>query len=190
MTMNLQSYKQFLTCISWNIEGLGNKLKDQTIATMITPYDIVTLQETHTSIKNEDSLYTSLDGFVSIIKHSSKHSQAKGGRGSGGLMFLCKEYLYPFVKETKSNNSYTSWIKLSKEAFGWGKDLFICSAYIPPVESSYFADHFDQLEQEISRFSLTGEVIIMAIQTDEHPISRILLKTTAINIFPYHMITN
>ena len=45
--------------------------------------------------------------------------------------------------------------------FGWEKDVFICSAQIPQVESSCFADHFDQLDQEISRFSLTGEVIIM-----------------------------
>ena len=42
------------------------------------------------------------------------------------------------------------------------KDILVCGVYIPPCNSKYFdIELFDQLEQDVIRFSSTGSVILM-----------------------------
>lgn len=52
------------------------------------------------------------------------------------------------------------WLKLDKCFFGRTKDLYICAAYIPPVSSPDYEDDCFELENEISKFSAIGEIIL------------------------------
>ena len=59
-----------------------------------------------------------------------------------------------------SNNSL--WCKLSKEIWGYTKDVYVCGLYIPPQNSSHFnSDIFDQLENDIIHYLSKGHVILL-----------------------------
>ena len=149
--------------LSWNIDGISKKLKDDEIVSMIVKYDIVALQETHTATRNvsNGSVYTNLNNYNTYIKHSKKTKGTKCGRGSGGLLFLYRDDLSPYIDTIHSNNDYTQWIKLNGNMFGWDKDIYICNFYIPPQESPYYSNQFDELESEIARFSSIGNILLM-----------------------------
>ena len=68
---------------------------------------------------------------------------------------------YTGLSQIITDNNYTLWVKLSKEMFGWDQDLYTCTFYIPPQDSPYFQDQFDQLENEIARFRHDGDVLLM-----------------------------
>ncbi|VDI62115.1 Hypothetical predicted protein, partial [Mytilus galloprovincialis] len=59
------------------------------------------------------------------------------------------------------------WFKLDKNYFGFEKNLFICSMYIPPSNSSYTMrtncdkQIFEKLEQDITKFSLEGNIALI-----------------------------
>ncbi|CAG2232592.1 unnamed protein product [Mytilus edulis] len=59
------------------------------------------------------------------------------------------------------------WFKLDKNYFGFEKNLFICSMYIPPNNSSYTMrtncdkQIFEKLEQDITKFSLEGNIALI-----------------------------
>jgi hypothetical protein len=65
------------------------------------------------------------------------------------------------LEQVHTTNDYTIWVKLSKQVFGWDKDLYVCTFYIPPHDSPYFLDQFEKLEAEIAQFKQNGYVLLM-----------------------------
>ena len=63
------------------------------------------------------------------------------------------------------NSSEIFWLKLSKLYFGFTDDVYLCYAYIAPVNSSYTLrnnlDILQMLETNIVKYSKLGKIIIM-----------------------------
>jgi exonuclease III len=157
---NLANKQYLLTSISWNIDGLVRKLQADDVRELLGKYDFISLQETHTSVNNIYNVCVDLDGYIPILKHSTKQNR-RGGRGSGGLLFLYKQSLQNSVTAIPTDNPYTPWVKVRGKPMGWDKDLYICSLYIPPADSPYFHDQFTDLENEIAQFGHLGNVLMM-----------------------------
>ena len=57
------------------------------------------------------------------------------------------------------------WWKLDKSFFNLEKDIYVCSVYIPPSNSTFYSsykgnDPFDELQQQISFYSRKGDIIL------------------------------
>ena len=57
------------------------------------------------------------------------------------------------------------WCKLNKHFFNLDKDVYVCSAYIPPANLVYIKNNFEcpffKLEKSIAKYSRIGEIIMM-----------------------------
>ena len=141
---------------SWNINGLGDKCKDESFLSCIK-YDINILLETWKGTNSD----CNIPDFNVIQKCRKKKERSK--RYSGGIIIFYKSYLKNAIHElrdaTESPNRL--WVKIDKEYFGLLKDLYICACYIPPSSSSHYDDDFIKLESEISQFSNTGNLLII-----------------------------
>ena len=62
------------------------------------------------------------------------------------------------------------------------QDIFLCTIYIPPVQSPYFKeDTFPNIENEINHFQVQGSVLITGDLN-----SRTGEETDLTNTLPYH----
>ncbi|CAG2193071.1 unnamed protein product [Mytilus edulis] len=148
--------KTNLSIGSWNIQGLGGKLEDDYFLSSLK-YDINILMETW---KGADSS-TNIVNFNYVQKSRKKKLRSK--RYSGGIIVYYKSTLHKGISEvlnvTKSDNRL--WLKLDKFFFGLKKDIYVCACYIPPLSSTYFNDDFILLENEISKLSSKGNILII-----------------------------
>ena len=82
--------------------------------------------------------------FYSFSTFRKKHRQAK--RFSGGITILIKKEWRKGVKITDDKNESYIWWKMSKGFFNFSNDIYVCSIYIPPSNSSreknVQTDHF------------------------------------------------
>lgn len=130
-----------LTISSWNVQGLGDKCRDDFFVSCLK-YDINILLETW---KGTDQNYN-FEGYKIIQKCRKKKKRSR--RFSGGIVIFYKSELHKGITEVSeiSLSENRVWIKLDKTHFGWEKDLFICACYVPPLSSPYFDDDFTKLE--------------------------------------------
>ena len=74
---------------------------------------------------------------------------------SGGLALLYKSKFNDSISVEKESSNFL-WLKISKEYTKTGRD------YIPPYNSNYFCpDLFDELENDIEKFSSLGSILLM-----------------------------
>ena len=54
------------------------------------------------------------------------------------------------------------WFNIAKEYTKTEKDIFVCGTYIPPQNSIYFyPELFEELENDIEKFSAFGSILLM-----------------------------
>ena len=156
MAMNSTCMSNNLTIASWNINGLGDKCRDDFFISCIN-YDINILLETWKGTDNE----LNMPDFNVLQKCRKKKRRSR--RFSGGIIICYKSKLHNGI--TELNNITTSlnrlWFKLDKQFFGLEKDLYVCACYIPPSSSPYYDDDFQKLENEILNISDKGDVLIV-----------------------------
>ena len=152
--------QHFLRFASWNIEGLSGKLDDKNFVSNLNKFDIVSLVETW-------SPYTSsniqLDGysFLKCTKTVSKNLR----RSLGGITMFVKLTLRKGIKflDKESSKEFV-WYKMDKTFFKLKHDIFICTVYIPPQNSSrelrLNIDHFEKLQNNIYKFPNKGSIIL------------------------------
>ena len=150
--------KKRLKFCSWNIEGLSGKLEDEDFLSTINSFDCITLVENWLNNNTVD-----VQGFYSFSKFRQKSDKA--WRNSGGITVLVRSELRKGIRFLdKESSEQFLWWKLDKEFFHMKRDLFICSVYIPPQNSSrerrLDCDHFESLQQNIYRFSKLGNIML------------------------------
>ena len=60
------------------------------------------------------------------------------------------------------------WFKIAKEYTKTEKDIYVCGTYIPPQNSIYFyPELFEELENDIEKFSLLDQFFSWVISTLE-----------------------
>lgn len=156
IVLHVMKYQQQLSISSWNVRGLGDKHTDDFFLSKIKS-DINVLLETW---KGENQ-NTQIEGYISITKCRKKHKKSK--RHSGGIIIYIKKSIYKGVtyllKETSSPNR--AWLKLNKDFFGFKKDLYLCAVYIPPQNSVHSNDDLLDLESEVTKFSVNGDIALI-----------------------------
>ena len=145
-----------LSISSWNIQGLGDKCRDDTFLAFLE-YDINILLE---SWKGPDPDFH-IPGFKILQKCRQKKKRSR--RYSGGIVVLYKSKFHKGITEMRelSASENRLWIKLDRAFLGLKKDLFICACYVPPVSSPYYEDDFLKLENEILNISNLGDILIV-----------------------------
>ena len=83
---------------------------------------------------------------------------------SGGMIILIKKVIEKGVTVIKNECSEIQWMKLSKDFFGFERDLNICYVYFSPSNSSYIVrqnlDVFSISQRDITRYSVNGDLVI------------------------------
>ena len=157
----------FVNIAMWNIRGLFDKinnvkvckLDDQEILKRIQTFEIFCIQETQCGINEAKSI--KVPGYC-LYPYQRKIS--KNNRHFGGSLILIRNELRAGVKIIESKIADIIWIKLLKSFFNLENDVYFCSAYVPPLRSCYTQsldyDIIQNLEEDIARFRLDGNVII------------------------------
>ena len=157
--------KSYLNICHWNIEGLViknninfNKLHSQKFIELTKQNDIICISETHTG--QEENLHIS--GFK-CFKLCRKVNKVNN-RFYGGIAIFYKEQLKDGIKFLNHKNDDYIWIKLSKDFFNTKVDYYLCYAYIPPNNSTFYQTRLEEtweyIEKEIEHYSNIGSVII------------------------------
>ena len=125
--------RDFLKIGTWNIEGLSAKLDDSDFISKITNFDLITLVETWLPYGFNNINIPGYKSFSMCRKDISQRSR----RGSGGITILVRSNLRKRIKflEKDSSEEFVWW-KLDKSFFKMSHDIYICSVYVPPQNSS------------------------------------------------------
>ena len=128
-----------LTVGCWNIEGIYEKingikickLEDETFQDMLKTFDILCLQETHTSqLEN----FKQVENFIAI-PHCRKIS--KNNRYFGGMLLFIRKSLRKGVKVKQDFDVDTIEITLQKNFFGLDRNINMLFTYASPINSPY-----------------------------------------------------
>ena len=122
-------------------------------------HDIICLSEIHCS--NEDNI--SINGY-NCFKLCRPVTQ-KINRHFGGIVIYYKTHLKNGIKFLEHTNDDYVWFKLCKYFFNLEEDYYICYAYVPPENSSYYKnrkqDTLSFIENDIMKYSQKGYISIL-----------------------------
>ena len=125
------------TFVSWNIDGIINKLDDPYFIDYISKFMIVCLFETF--VDNID-LTEYFPGYECCI--APAHKLSAHGRRSGGTVCMIKQNISSWFKQLHISCSSAVAFKVDKTVFGTHRDILFVSVYIPPTGST-FCDNKD-----------------------------------------------
>ena len=152
----LNNFSDVISISSWNVNGLGQKHRDNLFLDHIK-CDIHILLETWKG----ESPDIKIPNYGSFSKCRTRKKKAR--RNSGGIIVYFKNHLKKgieyLVNSTESKNRM--WIKLDKTFFSIDKDLYICGIYIPPLNSPHYVNEYETLESEINLLSSKGHILLM-----------------------------
>ncbi|CAG2237302.1 unnamed protein product [Mytilus edulis] len=126
-----------------------NKLDDEAFVSYLKTYDIVILSE----------CWISNDFTFDIEGFKSKCTQG------GGLCVMINTIYSPYISFIESIADTFVWLKFDKVLFDFDQDLYVCGAYIPPINSKYHSlyecDIFRLMEDNIISYSSKGKICLV-----------------------------
>ncbi|CAC5379506.1 unnamed protein product [Mytilus coruscus] len=144
--------------LAWNvIGGLQNKLDDEAFVRLLKTYDIVILSECW--ISNDFTF--DIEGIMckAIPRNKSKCTQG------GGLCVMINNIYSPYISFIESIADTFMWLKFDKLLFDFDQDLYVCGAYIPPINTKYHSlyecDIFRLMEDNIISYSSKGKICLV-----------------------------
>ena len=141
-----------------NCNGDQPKLQDREFLKNICENDIICLSEIHTGFEED----INIEGYHCFKLCRPQNKKIK--RFFGGIAIYYKISLKEGIKFLEHKNDDYVWFKLSKISFGLPEDVFMCYAYIPPENSSYYKargqDTLSFIEDDIQKFSDKGSVFL------------------------------
>ena len=124
---------QKVSFLSWNIEGLTNKLFDKDFVCFVSSCDFVCLTETFLVDRITFDIFPDHNLFYQpAVKLTHQ------GRPSGGVMCLVKKVLAPLIKQIKVDVGNFILLTLDKTVLNVDKDVLYVCAYVPPEGSQYY----------------------------------------------------
>ena len=124
---------QKISFMTWNIEGLSNKLFDKDFVCFVSSCDFVCLTETFLVDNIRFDIFPDHDIFY---KPAVKLTHQ--GRPSGGVICLVKKTLTPMIKQIKVNVGNFILLCLDKTILNVDKDVLYVCAYVPPEGSQFY----------------------------------------------------
>ena len=150
----------YISIVSWNINGIKNKINNPNFLELIKPYEVIFLQETFVNKGDENF---AVDGFTcKNVSQSNKHKAAK--RNAGGISVYIKNELSNQIKVIKTTAEHFVWLKINKSLTGLPLDTYCCGAYIQPKDSPIYSrqpelDLFSLLSNDVNKFKQLGHVM-------------------------------
>lgn len=154
-----------INIVAWNVQGLGDEvLNDSLFNNMLDTNDIIILTETWL----EEQVNIRPAEFYSF--NMVRPIRARAPRPSGGISVLMRHELREDVKHNKGikliqEDDYFVWMKMCRVFFKMSRDIYICSAYIPPEGSTFYigrdTDPLAVLERDIMNFSKDGDIMLL-----------------------------
>ena len=161
----MENGKLFRTTLStWNVNGLidrilGDKFENVDFINHLNKFDCLVLTETWSHKPIQIPNFKCFCSTQNLSVNSNTNSNVKR-RISGGILIFVRNKLAAQVTLQKSTTNFV-WCKLDKELMGTVKDVFLCRAYIPPINSKYYnSELFEELENDISEFSSLGQIVL------------------------------
>ena len=109
----------YLNVISWNINGITNKLENDDMLKWLINYDVIFLNEIKTDVM------FNLPGYKTYLSCNSNRR--------GGTALLLKNYLINCVGNIDTTLDGQIWLELSIL-----QNITLVGCYIPPSDSPYF----------------------------------------------------
>ena len=122
----------------WNINGLGEKYKEQYFNIIINKYEIICLTETW----GADGKISNFDipiGYKAF-HHNRRNKHKRAKRNSGGILILYKKELHNYLKIQNRENENILWIKVDKKLMATGRNLMLGTVYISPINFGYIRE--------------------------------------------------
>ena len=146
--------------MSWNIQGLYEKLSFDAIGSLISPYDIIFLSETWC---HPDQNITLPNYDVINMPRHFNHPNAP--HCFGGMIALIKSDISKGIHVIAKQCDHMCILMLDKSFFKLCTNYYIIGVYFNPYESTYkcetcSGDYFNQLESFISSHEDEGEFMI------------------------------
>ena len=125
---------------------------------LLIKHDLVLLSETH--CKTDEKIH--IDGYECFQLNRNK---TKGNnRNYGGIAVIYKCEMKKGIKFLQHKNHDYVWVKLLKTWFGFETDYYLCYAYIPPENSTFYKARGDDtlalIESDILKYSKMGHVML------------------------------
>ena len=142
---------------SFNCQGIQNKVEDLVFQSELKQHDILAVNETWLS--NEKNININGYKFFPVCRKKEL------GNIRGGIGWFIREDLRKWIKilYNMSTENFL-WCKLDKTFFNFTEDLYICSVYIPPENSSrekrLKKDHFKTLTENISNIKSENIILV------------------------------
>lgn len=156
-----------LSCLSWNIEGLLEKINTDDFLDFIKKFDFVILGETFTlPTFNFDIKFPE---FIHL--HSPAKKFTRLGRPSGGLVLLLRKELQRYCTIITTTISHILAIRIDKTILNRTKDIVLIATYIHPAGSIFYSDKdynctLDELEQFMVDYVDSNEEVDFIIAGD------------------------
>ena len=124
-----------MTILSWNINGLRNKLTDFEFIAYLERFDIFSVIETWENVESDD-ISNLFPNHFSIFCAAKKVS--KFGRAMGGIIVFIKKQYKQFISEINVACTFSIFVTYKKTMFGYDKDLLLAFTYLPPQGSPFY----------------------------------------------------
>ena len=147
----------YISCLVWNINGIGDKLGETDVHDIIKVHDVIALIET----QKDHSYDVQLPGYTSWhFARRLRHKKAK--RASGGFLILIADYLCSCITVDDQTCEYIVWLNIRQHFNGKPRMLYIGIVYVQPEDSTYQSgvDFFECLENELMSKMSRGNVIL------------------------------
>ena len=142
-----------LSVICWNIRGLGDKLKNPDVQSLLFQHDVILLTETHSEPGMEHH-YNIIPGYdYKDFPRKFKHQKAPCA--SGGIGVFARSNIINGI-EFECHQESIVWVKFKSKFFNIDKDMIIGCVYFSPIDSSYIhsttvrTDYFNILREEVA----------------------------------------
>ena len=149
-SINIGSKDNILKIISWNIQGIGQKLELEEIRNMFNCYDVIFLYETMKS----DTFDPQMEGYH-YFHYERKYRHPRARRPSGGIAVLIKSEIFDSkAVAIEKANEHAIWLKIK----GSTHEIIIGGVYIPPegstiyLNSRYGNDVLNELREDLACF--------------------------------------
>ena len=142
---------------SFNCQGIKDKIEDLVFEKELNNHDLFAVSETWLS--NEDKISVNGYKFFPVCREKEL------GKIRGGVGWFVREDLRKWIKILYNISSENFlWCKLEKSFFNFNEDVYICSIYIPPENSSrekrLNKNHFIELSENINKIKSENIILV------------------------------
>ena len=149
-TITNNSDEGFLKLMSWNIQGIGQKIELDEIRNMLNCYDIIFLYET----MKLDTFDPQIEGYR-YFHYQRKYKHPKARRPSGGIAVLIKSDIFDSKSVSiEKANEHVIWLKITRSTH----EIFIGGTYIPPegsmtyLHNKHGIDVINELREDLANY--------------------------------------